>query len=814
MQMGLLGIYMRIADDFHSLSLVAMSPHWLAVGLLVTASLGQALPNMRKDATYLPPIITEGPDILYSERSADKDRNVENNRAEHLTGNHHGDEGDDILLTEEQLAAANLSRLEGEELLEKLGDTMLTPEQLAAILNRKAIDDVTKLWPDVNGFPEFLIPLRRVWSLNDSPDLVDKAIVRGAIQHWTSNTCLTFTEVPNTSTGERIKFIRHASSCNSYVGMVSGSEGQIINVPVWCELWFSDLVHIVGHALGLLHEQSRSDRDAHVLILPQNIRSAELHNFNLMTTNNYGVPYDYSSIMHYDAQAFSLNSRNTIVTKDPRFQAEIGQREGLSHMDKLIVNTMYGCTDKLLISCGLVSDPCQNNGYLGSDCTCVCPDGTSGSNCETVDTLYNDAILHFNTEVVTVEKNISTVNYPDVFPLGKYCYTVSVHYSLAIAFFFFFFFFFVPGWEPLFGFKWIIAPVCNEVKLTFTAFDVYTEAIQTIDGVNTLGCWRDALEIRTTAATEGQWFCGTDISPGQEFQSVGGEMILYFKVGTFFKTGWSADITFVPIPSCVPSETTTTTTTSTSTSTSTTTTTSTSTSSTTTTTALVGQCTSYTENGRTYFISPNFPEYYPPNAHCTLSGITEELATVNLFIRVLRLRAGDTLVIQNPYTPPLTLSGKKRRYRNIIPSATIPRYFHANASERGRVSITLNQKLPLPPRKASVGNKVQLTFTHMRLGTYAKNFVAVNPTTDLYYTPGSVLSFNGFALPPNVISDSNLMRIFFSGKRRSRGFRLLYNERAKVASGNARASTDMEVMNACRGHTKDMGSAGVNAKEK
>ncbi|XP_037776734.1 uncharacterized protein LOC119573595 [Penaeus monodon] len=229
MQMGLLGIYMQVADDGHSSCLVAMSPHWLAVGLLFAAALGQALPKTRKDATYLPPINTEGPDILYSERSVDKERNVENNGTDHFTipGIHHGDEGDDILLTEEQLAAANLSRLEGEELLEKLGDTMLTPEQLAAILNRKAINDVTRFWPDVNGFPH--IP----YTFED--DLVDKAAVRSAIQHWIDNTCLTFTEVSNTSTGERIKFIRHASSCNSYVGMVSGSGGQIINVPVWCE---------------------------------------------------------------------------------------------------------------------------------------------------------------------------------------------------------------------------------------------------------------------------------------------------------------------------------------------------------------------------------------------------------------------------------------------------------------------------------------------------------------------------------------------------------------------------------------------------
>nr|XP_027223763.1 protein SpAN-like [Penaeus vannamei] len=90
--------------------------------------------------------------------------------------------------------------------------------------------------------------------------------------------------------------------------------------------------------------------------------------------------------MHYYAQGFTLNGHNTIVTKDPRFQAAIGQREGLSHMDKLIVNTMYGCTAKLLGPCGQASDPCQNNGYLKSDCSCECPQGTSGTFCETVGT--------------------------------------------------------------------------------------------------------------------------------------------------------------------------------------------------------------------------------------------------------------------------------------------------------------------------------------------------------------------------------------------------------------------------------------------
>lgn len=75
-----------------------------------------------------------------------------------------------------------------------------------------------------------------------------------------------------------------------------------------------------------------------------------------------------------------------------------------------------------------------------------------------------------------------------------------------------------------------------------------------------------------------------------------------------------------------------------------------------------------------------------------------------------------------------------------------------------------------------MGMKVQLTFTHMRLGTNSLTYVAVNPTTNPYYVSGSVLYFNGFSLPPTVVSDSSLMRIFFSGYQRTRGFRLLYSE--------------------------------------
>lgn len=100
------------------------------------------------------------------------------------------------------------------------------------------------------------------------------------------------------------------------------------------------------------------------------------------------------------SQGFTKNGFNTIVSKDPRYQDVMGQRTGLSHMDKLLANTMYGCTEKLLGTCSLTSDPCQNYGYLGKDCNCVCPEGTSGSNCETLDTPYNGTLFSLLTEAL------------------------------------------------------------------------------------------------------------------------------------------------------------------------------------------------------------------------------------------------------------------------------------------------------------------------------------------------------------------------------------------------------------------------------
>ncbi len=71
------------------------------------------------------------------------------------------------------------------------------------------------------------------------------------------------------------------------------------------------LMHEMLHAAGYYHEQSREDRDQFIKINKANIKAGLENNFQI----EEGIPrsaYDYCSIMHYSATAFSKNKLPTI----------------------------------------------------------------------------------------------------------------------------------------------------------------------------------------------------------------------------------------------------------------------------------------------------------------------------------------------------------------------------------------------------------------------------------------------------------------------------------------------------------------------
>lgn len=170
-------------------------------------------------------------------------------------------------------------------------------------------------------------------------NLPDQHRIHDAIAHWEEMTSIRFVERTNSNSSQYRNYIRFqpGNGCSSYVGMQGG--GQPINLARGCST--GNTIHEIGHALGLWHEHSRSDRDDFVEIRYENIVSLYAFNFDKQIANGVDIgEYDYGSIMHYPAWAFSKNGKDTIVPLQP--DAEIGQRDTLSEGDITAIEAMYG----------------------------------------------------------------------------------------------------------------------------------------------------------------------------------------------------------------------------------------------------------------------------------------------------------------------------------------------------------------------------------------------------------------------------------------------------------------------------------------
>ncbi|XP_062591796.1 blastula protease 10-like [Saccostrea cucullata] len=263
-------------------------------------------------------------------------------------------------------------------------DMTLTPSQRMAInrdifrrrmgipnRKRKIVSDERYYWP--NG----IIPFE-----TKNLEFTVSSDLNTAINMWEKLTCIRFVGRTRTNQKQYRDYViiqQTYDGCESNVGRIGGQ--QVVNVSNGCGA--GSIAHELGHTFGFVHEQSRSDRDQHILIVDNNIIPGTEKNFQKYSNKKvytYDLSYDIGSLMHYSDKAFSRDGQSkTILARDTLVQSWMGQRDGPSFLDIKLANEAYQCDRHCR-----TNFVCQNGGFIGPNCNCICPYGVSGFTCDEV----------------------------------------------------------------------------------------------------------------------------------------------------------------------------------------------------------------------------------------------------------------------------------------------------------------------------------------------------------------------------------------------------------------------------------------------
>ena len=151
-----------------------------------------------------------------------------------------------------------------------------------------AVGNKERLWP--SGIVPYVIDPE----FSHPPFSLDG--IEKAIRHWNENTVIRLVE--RTGQPNWVRFVpADTGPCRANLGMVGGEQ------KVWVTEYCSPgtVVHEIGHAVGLGHEQQRNDRDLHVWVSPDPYwRKNERTTFEQPGGREWAIigPYDYGSVMH------------------------------------------------------------------------------------------------------------------------------------------------------------------------------------------------------------------------------------------------------------------------------------------------------------------------------------------------------------------------------------------------------------------------------------------------------------------------------------------------------------------------------------
>ncbi|WP_346293853.1 M12 family metallopeptidase [Sphaerothrix gracilis] len=155
----------------------------------------------------------------------------------------------------------------------------------------------------------------------------NRQTVEQAINFWNNNSVVQL--IPRNGEAEHVVFRGHTSSCRTAVGRQRDGVAQLIRCNVSGTFHWGNVMHEIGHALGLYHEHQRSDRATFVNVTGTGV------NYDIENDALLIGPYDCDSVMHYGNITGSISNQLGQC-------AGMGQRNHLSTGDLRAAEFMYG----------------------------------------------------------------------------------------------------------------------------------------------------------------------------------------------------------------------------------------------------------------------------------------------------------------------------------------------------------------------------------------------------------------------------------------------------------------------------------------